>query len=101
MELPEWGGYSSELARALVENASRDLANAHTSLGRKSRAMKLMMGFHWAKKAIRAAGAAEISGLAQQAMRLNYAKELAEKWRAWLRKLWFAPPELMAEQPRK
>ena len=34
-------------------------------------------------------------------MRLNYTKEFAKKWRAWLHKLWFAPPDLMAEQPRK
>ena len=60
------------------------------------------MGFRWTQKAIRAAGADKISGLARRAMRLNYTKELAKKWREWLHKLRFAlPPELMAEQPRK
>ena len=34
-------------------------------------------------------------------MRLDCAREFARGWRAWLRKLWFAPPELMVEQPRK
>ena len=101
MELPEWEDYSSELARALVDNASRNLANANATLEQKMRAMRLMMGFHWARKAIRAVGAAKISGLAQRAMRLNCTKELARKWRAWLHKLWFAPPELAVEHPHK
>ena len=63
--------------------------------------MKLALGFHWTKKAIKAVGAARISGLAQRAMRLNCTKELARKWRAWLHKLWFAPPELTVERPHK
>ena len=78
-ELPEWEGYSFELARALTDDTSRDLANANTTPQQKMRAMKLMMGFHWAKKAIRAAGAAEISGLAPRAVRLDCAGELARK----------------------
>ena len=79
MELPEWEGYSFELARALIDDTSRDLVNASTTPQQKMRAMELMVGFHWAKKAIRAAGAAEISGLAQRAVRLNCARELARK----------------------
>ena len=63
--------------------------------------MKLALGFHWAKQAVKAVGAARISGLAQRAMRLNCARELARKWRAWLHKLWFAPPELTIDQPHK
>ena len=63
--------------------------------------MNLTMVCHWAKKAIRAVGAAKISGLAQRAMRLNCARDLAGKWRAWLHKFRFAPPELMVEQPHK
>ena len=101
MELPEWEGYSFELARTLAESALKDLANAHTSLEQKTGAVMLMAGFHWTKKAIRVVGAAEISGLAQRAMRPNYTKELARKWRAWLHKLWFAPPDLMVDQPHK
>ena len=46
MELPEWEGYSFELARALIDDTSRDLANANTTLQQKMRAMELMMGFH-------------------------------------------------------
>ena len=79
MELPEWEGYSFELARALIDDTSRDLANANTTPQQKMRAMKLMMGFRWTKKAIRAAGAAEISGLAQRAVHLNCARGLARK----------------------
>ena len=60
MEFLEWEEYSYELARTPVDAASRDLANAHTSLEQKARATKLLLGFHWAKKAIRAAGAAKI-----------------------------------------
>ena len=101
MELPEWEGYSFDLAWALTNNASRDLANSNMTLERKMRAMKLTLGFRWAKKAIRAVGAAEISGLSQRAMRLNCTKDLAQEWRAWPHKLWFAPPELAAEQPHK
>ena len=82
MELPESQHYSFELARALVDSASRELANANTSPEQKLRAPKLMVGFQWAKKTIRAVGAARISGLAQRDMRLNYTKELARKWRA-------------------
>ena len=78
MELPEWEGYSFELARALIDDTSRDLANANTTPQQKMRAMKLMMGFRWTKKAIRAAGAAEISGLAQRAVRLNCARARQE-----------------------
>ena len=79
MELPEWEGRSFELARALIVDTSRDLANANTTPQQKMRAMELMMGFHWVEKATRAAGAAEISGLAQRAVRLNCARELARK----------------------
>ena len=63
--------------------------------------MELTLGPHWTKKAIRAVGAAKISGLAQRAMRLSHARQLSKKWRAWLRKLWFAPPGLQVEEPRK
>ena len=76
MEPPEWEGCNFDLARALTDNASRDLANSNMTLERKMRAMKLMLGLRWAKKAIRAGGAAEISGLAQRAMRLNCTKDL-------------------------
>ena len=101
MELPEWEEYSFELARALVDAASRDIANGNMTLDQKMRAMKLVMGSHWTKRTIKAAGAAKISGLAQRAMRRNCARALATKWRAWLRKLWFAPPEITVEQPHK
>ena len=101
MALPEWEEYSFELARALVDNASRDIANGNATLGQKMRTVKLVMGFHWTQKAIKAAGAAKISGLAQRAMRLDCARDLATKWRAWLHKLWFAPPEITVEQPHK
>ena len=47
MELLEWEGYSSELARAPVDAASGDLANAHASLEEKLRAMFLTTGSHW------------------------------------------------------
>ena len=101
MELPELEGCSIELARALTDDASRDLANANVTLERKMRAMKLMMGSQWTKEAIRAVGAAKISGLAQRAMRLNCTKDLARKWRARPHKLWFAPPEIAVEEPHK
>ena len=79
MELPEWEGYSFELARALGDAASRDLANAQMSPDENSKAARLMLGSQWSKKAIRADGAAEISGLARRAMRHPCAKELARK----------------------
>ena len=79
MELPAWEDYSFELARALVDAAFRDFANANATLEQKMRAMKLMMALLWAKKAIRAVGAAKISGLAQRAMRINCARDLARK----------------------
>ena len=101
MELPEWEGYSFELARALVDAASRNLANAHMPLEEKSKAMRLSLGFHWTRRAIRAVGAAKISGLAQRAMRHPCAKEPARKWRAYLYSTWPAPPELAIEEPRK
>ena len=81
MELPAWEGNSFELARALVEAASGDSANAHVSLEEKSEALGLTLGFHWTKKAIEAVGAATISGLAQRAMRHPCAKEVARNWR--------------------
>ena len=101
MEPSEWEKYSFELAKALVTDASRAIANDNASLLQKTRAMQLVLGFHWAKKSIKAAGAAKISGLAQRAMRLSCAKDLARKWRTWLHKLWFAPPELSVEHPHK
>ena len=101
MESSEWEKYSFVLARTLVIDASRAIANEHTSLEKKRPAIELVLGFRWAKKAIEAVGAAKISGLAQRASRLNCTKELARKWRAWLHKLWFAPPELAVEHPHK
>ena len=71
------------------------------SLRQKTRAMELVLGFHWTEKSITAAGPAKISGLAQRATRLNCAKELARKWRTWQHKLWFAPPDLSVEHPHK
>ena len=35
MELPEWEGCNFDLARALTDNASRDLANANVSSSSK------------------------------------------------------------------
>ena len=64
MELPGWEGYRFELARALVDDASRDVANPHATLEQKMGATNLTMGFQWTKKAIRAVGATKISGLA-------------------------------------
>ena len=61
-------GWSSPNGKVTVLNLhglwSRDLANANAALEQKMRAMKLMMGFRWTKKAIRAVGATKISGLA-------------------------------------
>ena len=101
MESSEWEGYSSELARTLVIDASRTIANEHTSPGRKRRARELAPGSHWTKKATKGVGTARISDLAQRATRLIYTKEPARKWRAWLRRLWFALPEPAVEQPHK
>ena len=63
--------------------------------------MGFVLGLHWPKKTIKATGPARISGLAQRATRPNCAEELARKWRAWLHRLWFAPPELSVEHPHK
>ena len=101
MDPSEHEKYSFELARTLVSDASRCVANANTSLQQKSRAMELVLGFNWTKKSIKAIGAARISGLAQRATRLNCTKDLARKWRAWLHKLWFAPPELSVDHPHE
>ena len=101
MDPSEWEKYSFGLAKALVSDASKLIANANVSLDQKTRAMELVLGFNWTKKSIQAVGAAHISGLAQRAMRLNCTKDLARKWRSWLHKLWFAPPELAVEQPHK
>ena len=101
MEPSEWEKYSFELARALVIDASRAIANDNTSLRQKTRAMELALGFHWKKKLIKAVGPARISGLAQRATRLNCTKELARKRRTWQHKLWVAPPELSVEHPHK
>ena len=63
--------------------------------------MRLVLGFHWTKKSIKAVGAARISGLAQRSLRLNCTRELAAKLRDWLHKLWFAPSELAIKHPHK
>ena len=63
--------------------------------------MKLVAGFQWTKRASRGVGAARISVVAQRAMRCPHAKDLARKWRAWLHRVWFAPPELSVEDPHK
>ena len=90
MEPPDREACSSELARTLVYAASTDLANAQLSSEEKVRAMRLVMGFLWTKKAIRGVVAAKISVVAQRAMRYPHAKDLARKWRAWLHRIW--PP---------
>ena len=101
MDPDEHEKFSFLLAKTLVADASRCLANANASTQEKSRAMELVLGFNWTKKSISATRAASISGLAQRASRLNCTKDLARKWRAWLHKLWFAPPELSVENPHK
>ena len=97
----DWEACSFELARTLVDAASRDLADSQLSPEEKSRAMRLVMGFQRTKKAIRVVGAARISVVAQRATPCPHAKDLARKRRAWLRRIWFAPPELSAEDRHK
>ena len=80
MEPPGWEGYSFELARALVGAAFRDLANAQMSSEGKRRAMSLVLGSQWAKKAVRAVGAAKMSAVARRAMRHPGTEDLARKW---------------------
>ena len=92
MEPPDREACSFELARTLVYAASRDLANAQLSSEEKVRAMRLVMGFLWTKKAIRGVVAAKISVVAQRAMRYPHAKDLARKWRAWLHRIWLPRP---------
>lgn len=65
------------------------------------RASRLVIGFQWAEKAIRSVGASRILAAAQRAMRYPHTKDITRKWRAWFRRIWFAPPELSAEDPRK
>ena len=101
MEPPEWEGCGFELARALVGAASRVLANAQMSSEEKARATILVLGFHWAEKTVRAVGAANIAVVARRAMRHPGTKDLARKRRARLRRIWFALPQLSAEEPRK
>ena len=94
MEPPDREACSFELARTLVYAASRDLASAQLSSEEKSRAMRLVMGFLWTKKAIRGVVAAKISVVARRAMRYPHAKDLARKWRAWSHRIW--PPAPLA-----
>ena len=101
MEPPDREACSFELARTLVNAASRDPANAQLSSEGKARAMRLGMCLQRTKKAFRGVGAARISAAAQRAMRYPQTKDLARKWRAWWRRIWFAPPELSAEDPYK
>ena len=63
--------------------------------------MRLAMGFQRTKEAIRGVGAARISVAAQRAIRYPRAKDLPIMWRAWLRRMRFAPPELSAADPQK
>ena len=100
MEPPDREACSFELARTLVYAASRDLANAQLSSEEKARAMRLVIGFLWAKKAIRDVVAAKISVVAQRAVRHPHAKDLARKWRAWLRRIWPShPPSCRRKTP--
>ena len=101
MEPPGWEIYSFEPVRTLVDAASRDLANARLSPEEKVGAMRLAMGFQWAKTAIRSVGAARISAAARRAIRRHHAKDLARKWIVWLHRIWLAPPELSAEGLRE
>ena len=84
-----------------MDAASGDLANARLSPGKKARAMRLAMGFQRTKEAIRGVGAARISVAAQRAIRYPRAKDIPIMWRAWLRRMRFAPPELSAADPKK
>ena len=92
MEPIDWGACSFDLARNLVDAASRDLANAHLSPEEKARAMRLVMGFQWPEKAFRGVGAARTSVVAQRAMRCPRRKDLARKRRDWFHRACFAPP---------
>ena len=49
MDPAEHEKFSFQLAKTLVSDASRCVANANTSLQEKSRAMELVLGFNWTK----------------------------------------------------
>ena len=83
-----------------MDAASRVLSDAHLSPEDMTRAMRLAAGFQPPKKAIRRVVAAGISAAAQRATRCPREKDLARNWRAWLQRIWSAPPELSAEDPR-
>ena len=103
MELPEWEGYSFELARASGDAASRDLANAHMSLEEKSKAARLTLGqeplgqesdqSHWVGQNIRAGAASHASPLREGARQEMASMDPCDLVRP--------PPELAVEEPRK
>ena len=91
VELPDWKTCN------LADAACRDLANVHLSPEVEAKAISTVMASQWPTKAIRNVGAARIFVVAQRAMRRPRTKDLARKWRDWLHRIAFAPPELSAE----
>ena len=79
MELSEWEPHIFEIARTFADAAPRDLANAQLSPEEEM--------------------AARISVAAQRATRYHHTRDIARVWRAWLRRVWYAPPEPSVEDP--
>ena len=101
MELPSWETCSSELAKHLVGETSRTLENHQPDNSLKTKAPRPLSGLAWERKTMRGAGAAKLSPIVQWAIRNPATKTLASALKTRLYKLWPAPPELRATDPRK
>ena len=85
----------------MVDRASADLAYRNVDNQENLSSLRPMAGFQWNKAHMGAVGAERLSAVLQGAVVNPRARQLAQSLKLRLRRIWFAPPKLMVEEPHK
>ena len=98
---PIWEACSDELDKHLVGEVSKKLAYRQLPNREKLKALRLLSGFDWSRRAMRTIDPHGISAVVLRAARNPATRPLASALRAKLREIWTAPPELHVSGPHK
>ena len=110
MQGPKWEQYSSKLAAFLETDAAPSGANLRVSGEEKRRALwqrksheggaiAMRAGFHCDAIAMRAVRASKLPSITQRTLRPPVAREFASAFRGRFRRIWYAHPVPLTEDP--
>ena len=84
----------------MVDQAFAGLARRRVNNEEKLKSLQRVAGFSWNRN-MRSVGSRKLPVITQRSAINQRAKELARALKMRFRRLWFAPPELAIENPRK